>query len=85
LGLTLTVVIVYLNMSILPIILVPAIDLNGLVKLEHPEKNGWCINELEYLGVDTKSNADESNNKQDNSELIEAIKQTYMEEYTANL
>ena len=23
---------------------------------EHPEKNGWWINELESLGVDTKSN-----------------------------
>ena len=49
--------------------------------VEHPEKNAWWINELESLGVDTKSNANESNNKQDNSDLVEAIKQTFMEEY----
>ena len=48
---------------------------------EHPEKNGWWINELESLGIDTKSNANESNNTQDNSNLVEAIKQTFMEEY----
>jgi ABC-type cobalamin/Fe3+-siderophores transport system ATPase subunit len=48
---------------------------------EHPEKNAWWINELESLGVDTESNANESNNKQDNSDLAEAIKQTFMEEY----
>ena len=51
---------------------------------EHSEKNSWWINELESLGVDTKSNANESNNKQDNSELVETIKQTYMEEYKQN-
>jgi hypothetical protein len=48
---------------------------------EHPEKNGWWINELESLGVDTKSHANESKNKQDNSDLVEAIKQTFVEEY----
>jgi hypothetical protein len=48
---------------------------------EHSKKNSWWINELESLGVDTKSNANESNNKEDNSDLVEAIKQTYMEEY----
>jgi hypothetical protein len=48
---------------------------------EHPEKNGWWINELESLGVDTESNPNELKNKQDNSDLAEAIKQTFMEEY----
>ena len=48
---------------------------------EHPEKNAWWINELESLGVDIKSYVNESNNKQDNSDLAEAIKQTFIEEY----
>jgi hypothetical protein len=48
---------------------------------EHPEKNGWWINELESLGVDTESNANKLKDKQDNSDLVEAIKQTFMEEY----
>jgi len=48
---------------------------------EHPEKNGWWINELESLGVDTKNNANELKYKEDNSELVEAIKQTLIEEY----
>jgi hypothetical protein len=48
---------------------------------EHPEKNAWWINELESLGVDTKSTDNKLNNKQDNSDLTEAIKQTFMEEY----
>jgi hypothetical protein len=48
---------------------------------EHPEKNGWWINELESLGVDTENNANELKDKQDNSDLAEAIKQTLVEEY----
>jgi hypothetical protein len=47
---------------------------------EHPEKNGWWINELESLGVDTNAN-ELNNNKQDNSNLAEAIKHTFIEEY----
>ena len=46
---------------------------------EHPEKNGWWINELDSLGVDTESSRDELKNKQDNSDLVEAIKQTFMQ------
>ena len=45
---------------------------------EHPEKNGWWINELESLGVDTKSNSSELRDKQDNSDLVEAIKQEFI-------
>jgi hypothetical protein len=48
---------------------------------EHPEKNGWWINELESLGVDKESNATELKDKEDNSNLVEPIKQTFMEEY----
>ncbi|HZA07614.1 MAG TPA: hypothetical protein VE619_07925 [Nitrososphaeraceae archaeon] len=48
---------------------------------EHPEKNGWWISELESLGVDTESNRDELKDKQDNRDLVEAIKQTFMHEY----
>ncbi len=46
---------------------------------EHPEKNGWWINELESLGVDTTSS--ELGDKQDNSDLVESIKQELIEEY----
>ena len=48
---------------------------------EHPEKNGWWINELESLGVDIESNRDELKDKQENSDLVESIKQTFMQEY----
>ena len=48
---------------------------------QHPEKNGWWINELESLGVDTKSNSSELRDKQDNSDLVEAIKQEFIEGY----
>ena len=54
---------------------------DDILQEEHPEKNGWLINELESLGVDTKNNADELRDKQDNSNLAEAIKQTLIEEY----
>ena len=48
---------------------------------EHPEKNNWWINELDSLGVDTKSNSNELKDKQENRDLVEAIKQEFMEEY----
>jgi hypothetical protein len=54
---------------------------NIIPQEEHPEKNGWWINELESLGVDTKDNTNELKDKQDNSNLVEAIKQEFMEEY----
>jgi hypothetical protein len=44
-------------------------------------EDGWWINELESLGVDTKSNTNELKDKQENSNLVEAIKQTFMQEY----
>jgi hypothetical protein len=36
---------------------------------------------LDSLGVDTKNNDNELRDKQDNSDLVEAIKQEFMEEY----
>jgi hypothetical protein len=57
---------------------------DDIFQQEHPEKNGWWINELESLGVDTKNNANELKYKQDNSELVEAIKQTLIEKYKQN-
>ena len=54
---------------------------NAIAQAEHPEKNGWWINELESLGVDTKSNDNELKDKQGNSNLVEAIKQEFLEEY----
>jgi hypothetical protein len=41
----------------------------------------YYIKELGSLGVDTKDNTNELKDKQDNSNLVEAIKQTFMEEY----
>ena len=54
---------------------------NIIPEEEHPEKNGWWINELESLGVDTKSNPNILKDKQENSSLVETIKQTFMEDY----
>jgi hypothetical protein len=54
---------------------------DDILQEEHPEKNGWWINELESLDMDTKNNADELRDKQDNSNLVEVIKQTLIEEY----
>ena len=45
------------------------------------EKNSWWINELESLGVDTQRNHNELKDKQDNSDLVQAIKQEFIEEY----
>jgi hypothetical protein len=39
------------------------------------------INELGSLGVDIESNRDELKDKQENSDLVESIKQTFMQEY----
>jgi hypothetical protein len=54
---------------------------NNILQEEHPEKNGWWINELDSLGVDTKSNSNELKDKHENHDLVEAIKQEFMEEY----
>jgi hypothetical protein len=48
---------------------------------EHPEKEGWWLNELDTLGIDTENNNDELSDKQENSNLVETIKQTLLEDY----
>ena len=49
---------------------------------EHPEKEGWWLNELDTLGIDTEdNNNNELSDKQENSNLVETIKQTLLEDY----
>ena len=54
---------------------------DNILQDEHPEKNGWWISELESLGIDTKTNSNELKDEQENHDLVEAIKQEFMEEY----
>ena len=37
---------------------------DNILQKEHPEKNGWWINELESFGIDTKCNVNELVDKQ---------------------
>lgn len=55
---------------------------DDVFRKEHPEKNGWWINELESLDVDAQNN--QLKDKQDSSDLVEAIKQEFMERYKQN-
>jgi hypothetical protein len=48
---------------------------------EYPEKDGWWINELESLDIDTKDNSNELNEKENKSNLLESIKKRFIEEY----
>jgi hypothetical protein len=50
---------------------------------EHPQKEGWWLNELDTLGIDTENNNNnnELSDKQENSNLVETIKQTLLEDY----
>lgn len=47
-------------------------------------KGSWWLNELDTLGIDTEDD-DNSNNelsdKQENSNIVETIKQTLLEDY----
>ena len=54
---------------------------DNILQDEHPEKNGWWISELDSLGVDIKSNSNELKDERENHDLVEAIKQEFMEEY----
>ena len=54
---------------------------DNILQDENREKNSRWINELDSLGVDTKSNSNELKDKQENRDLVEAIKQEFMEEY----
>jgi hypothetical protein len=54
---------------------------DNILQDENREKNSRWINELDSLGVYTKSNSNELKDKQENRDLAEAIKQEFMEEY----
>ena len=54
---------------------------DNILQDEHSEKNSWWINELDSLGVDTKNSSNELRNKQENRDLVEAIKKEFMEQY----
>ena len=51
-----------------------------MAEVEHPEKHGWWINELDSLGVDTQDK-NGLNNYKEASDLTEAVKQTLYEDY----
>jgi len=48
---------------------------------EHTEKEGWWLNELDTLGIDTENNNNGLSDKEENSNLVETIKQTLLEDY----
>ena len=48
--------------------------------IEHPERYGWWLNELESLGVNTLQKPGLNNHKEV-SDLTEAVKQTLYEDY----
>lgn len=48
---------------------------------DHPQKEGWWLNELDTLGIDTENNNNELSDKQENSNLVETIKQSLLEDY----
>jgi hypothetical protein len=51
-----------------------------MAEIEHPERNGWWLNELESLGVNTMQKHGLNNHKEA-SDLTEAVKQTLYEDY----
>jgi hypothetical protein len=55
---------------------------NGIAmsKVEHPEKHGWWLNELESLGINTREESQLKDFKK-TSELTTDIKQIFYEEY----
>jgi hypothetical protein len=59
---------------------IPWTRLYPMAKIEHPEKYGWWLNELESLGVNTLEKNGLDNHK-DASDLAEAVKQTLYEDY----
>jgi hypothetical protein len=48
--------------------------------IEHPEKYNWWLNELDSLGINTLEK-NGLNNRQEASDLTDAVKQTLYEEY----
>ena len=51
-----------------------------MTEIEHPEKYNWWLNELDSLGISTLEK-NGLNNRQEASDLTDAVKQTLYEEY----
>ena len=51
-----------------------------MAEIEHPERYGWWLNELESLDVNTLQKHGLNNHKEA-SDLTEAVKQTLYEDY----
>jgi hypothetical protein len=51
-----------------------------MTKAEYPEKYNWWLNELDSLGINTLQK-NGLNNQKEASDLPEAVKQTFYEEY----
>jgi hypothetical protein len=51
-----------------------------MAETEHPEKYNWWLNELDSLGISTLEK-NGLNNRQEASDLTDAVKQTLYEEY----
>jgi hypothetical protein len=51
-----------------------------MTKVEHPEKHGWWLNELESLGINTRGDSQLKDFKK-TRELTTDIKQMFYEEY----
>ncbi len=51
-----------------------------MAEIEHPERYGWWLNELDSLGISTlqKNGLD---NQKEASDLTDAVKQTLYDEY----
>ena len=51
-----------------------------MAEIEHAERYNWWLNELESLGISTLEK-NGLNNRQEASDLTDAVKQTLYEEY----
>ena len=51
-----------------------------MAEIDHPERYGWWLNELDSLGISTLEKNGINNNREV-SELTDAVKQTLYEEY----
>jgi hypothetical protein len=51
-----------------------------VAKIEHPEQYGWWLNELDSLGISTLQK-NGINNIREASDLTDAVRQTFYEEY----
>ena len=51
-----------------------------MAEIDHPERYGWWLNELDSLGISTLEKNGINNNREV-SDLTDAVKQTLYEEY----